>query len=264
MADIVSYSRLTICAGDTTLVNSEGFTLQPGTIHVLVGASGSGKTLTARSLLGLVGASPGVTASDLVVSVDGEEHRPYSDGPSQRELHRRFRALRGDVIGYLPQDARASLNPVWRIGAQVSRSCKLRGASPDPIPWLKKAGFPSPKSVARLYPHELSGGMAQRASIALALARGSRFLLADEPTTGLDPTIQAQILEEIIRLRDSGVGILFITHDLRIVPQIADHLMVMHEGRLVENSSATSLKDLKSEPAQRLWSATERIAGGLQ
>ena len=264
MPDSISYSRLVIQAGEKRLVDSGGFTLRPGELHVLVGASGSGKTLTARSLLGLVNAQPGITQSDLIVRIDGEEFEPYAGLPKNRELQKRFRRLRGDAIGYLPQDARASLNPVWRIGAQVVRACKLRGEKADPHPWLKRAGFASPTEVARLYPHELSGGMAQRASIALALARGSKFLLADEPTTGLDPTIQAQILQEILRLKESGVGILFITHDLRIVPQIADHLMVMHEGQLVENSTNTSLADLTSEPAQRLWKATARIAGGLK
>jgi peptide/nickel transport system ATP-binding protein len=168
------------------------------------------------------------------------------------------------VVGYLPQNARSSLNPVWRIGRQVSRCCKLQGIAPDPLPWLRKAGFEDPERVARLYPHELSGGMAQRASIALVLARGSRFILADEPTTGLDPTVQERILKEILRLRDSGVGILFITHDLRIVPQIADHLLVMHDGRLVEKVEGCALNTLQSEPAKALWSATERIAGGVE
>jgi ABC-type dipeptide/oligopeptide/nickel transport system ATPase component len=118
--------------------------------------------------------------------------------------------------------------------------------------------------VARLYPHELSGGMAQRASIAMVLARGSRFILADEPTTGLDPTVQERILVEVLRLRDMGVGLLFITHDLRIVPQIADELLVMHEGSLVEQVSGQSLDSLQSPPARALWAATARIAGGIQ
>jgi len=134
----------------------------------------------------------------------------------------------------------------------------------DPVPWLLKAGFDDPDRVARLYPHELSGGMAQRASIALVLARGSRFILADEPTTGLDPTVQEKILKEILRLRDTGVGLLFITHDLRIVPQIADELLVMHAGSIVEKVPSKSLNSLQSEPAKALWSATARIAGGIQ
>lgn len=262
MADFISYSQLRIHAGETCLVDSPGFTLRPGEIHVLVGASGSGKTLSARSLLGLVGATPGVTQSDLRIEADGQHYHPYEGSPSPRQLDRRFAPLRGSIIGYLPQDARASLNPVWRIGKQVSKASVLRGLDPDPLIWLKKAGFAAPEHVAQLYPHELSGGMAQRASIALVLARGSRFILADEPTTGLDPTIQALILAEMLALRDSGVGILFITHDLRIVPQIADHLMVMHDGCLVESSPHHSLNDLKSPAAQRLWAATSKIAGG--
>ncbi len=264
MADSVSFTRLRILAGTTVLVDTSGFELHPGEITVLVGASGSGKTLTARSLLGLVPPLPGVVESDLFFSIDGTDYRPYADTPTPRLRHARFSPLRGEVIGYLPQNARASLNPVWRIGKQVSRSCILRDRDTDPIPWLRKAGFDNPERVARLYPHELSGGMAQRASIALVLARGSRFILADEPTTGLDPTVQERILQEILRLRDTGVGILFITHDLRIVPQIADHVMVMHAGALVEKVQGSELHTLASEHALALWNATARIAGAQQ
>lgn len=263
MSDSISFTNLRIQAGEKVLVDTTGFSLRPGEITVLVGASGSGKTLTARSLLGLVGPSPGVVASDLACVVDGETHQPYKDAPSLRERHQRFSPIRGQVIGYLPQNARSSLNPVWRIGRQVSRCCKLHGIDLNPMPWLEKAGFENPERIARLYPHELSGGMAQRASIALVLARGSRFILADEPTTGLDPTVQERILQEIIRLRESGVGILFITHDLRIVPQIADHLLVMHSGSLVEKVEGCALNTLESQPAKALWSATARIAGGV-
>jgi ABC-type dipeptide/oligopeptide/nickel transport system ATPase component len=264
MADSLSFTRLRIQAGNQVLVDTSGFQMSPGEITVLVGASGSGKTLTARSLLGLVPPMPGVVDSDLCFSVGGTDHRPYENAPSPRERHARFEPLRGHVIGYLPQNARASLNPVWRIGKQISRCCRLQGGATDPIPWLQKAGFESPERVARLYPHELSGGMAQRASIALVLARGSRFILADEPTTGLDPTVQERILKEMLHLRDTGVSILFITHDLRIVPQIANHLLVMHEGALVEKIKGSDTTSLGSAPAKALWTATARIAGAHQ
>ena len=131
----------------------------------------------------------------------------------------------------------------------------------DPVPWLRRAGLQDSERVARLYPHELSGGMAQRASIALALARGSRFLLADEPTTGLDPTVQEEILAELLSLRDQGVGLLFITHDLRLVPRIADALLVMHQGRLVESLNSGNLDSLVSPAGRALWTATRRISG---
>lgn len=264
MADSLSFTHLRIQAGSKVLVDTSGFEMKPGEITVLVGASGSGKTLTARSLLGLVPPLPGVVESDLFFSIDGTDYRPYADTPTPRKRHANFSPLRGHVIGYLPQNARASLNPVWRIGKQVSRCCRLQGGDPDPIPWLRKAGFDSPERVARLYPHELSGGMAQRASIALVLARGSRFILADEPTTGLDPTVQERILKELLHLRDSGVSILFITHDLRIVPQIADHLLIMHAGALVEKIEGCDTSSLCSAPAKALWTATARIAGAHQ
>ena len=184
MPSSIEFSQLKICAGETTLVDSPGFRLQHGEITVLVGASGSGKTLTARSLIGLVHARPGVVESDLKLEHSGQHYSPYSDALTTKQRERCFRTIRGDIVGYLPQDARASLNPVWNVGKQVLRSAHLGRSSEPAEYWLEKAGFADPSRVRHLYPHELSGGMAQRASIALALARGSQFLIADEPTTG--------------------------------------------------------------------------------
>jgi ABC-type glutathione transport system ATPase component len=254
-----------------TLVDGVHIEVLPGRIHVLVGASGSGKTLTARSFLGMVDARPGVTRASLEVTWNGESWRPYDDldlntRRGKRELERRFRPLRGSIIGYLPQDARRSLDPLWTIARQLRAALALRREphEPEPRVWLERAGFPQPDRIEGLYPHELSGGMAQRASIALALARGSRFLLADEPTTGLDPTVQEAILRELQRLRDrEGVGILLITHDLRIVPRLADRLFVMHAGRLVEDLPADRLGQMESDHARELWDATARISGGV-
>lgn len=263
MAEEIRLSGLCIDAGPRRVVDGAALTLEPGCVHVLVGASGSGKTLTARSLLGLVRARPGVVAGELLVRVGGQEHRPYAAlGAGERALDAAFSPIRGGVIGYLPQDARASLDPLRSVGRQLGLCLRLAGRELDPLPWLRRAGFPDPARVAALYPHELSGGMAQRASIALALARGSRFLVADEPTTGLDPTVQEAILGEILALREAGVGVLFITHDLRIVPRIGDRLLVMHEGKIVEDRAATALEALEHEAARRLWAATIRIGGG--
>ena len=253
------------------LVQGVDLTLLPGCIHVLVGASGSGKTLSARSLLGMVDAVPGVTRADLEVSIGDQTWRPY-DGLDLRtargrtSLDQRFRPLRGSILGYMPQDARQSLDPLWTVGKQLRSAMALREEPQtlSPQDWLARAGFPQPDHVEGLYPHELSGGMAQRATIALALARGSRFLLADEPTTGLDPTVQEAILKELLALRDrDGVGLLFITHDLRIVPRLADRLFVMHEGQLVEDLPADRLDQMSSDHARALWKATARISGGV-
>ncbi len=271
MPDGVVLRGLRVEGPQGVLVQGVDLDVLPGRIHVLVGASGSGKTLSARSLLGMVDARPGVTQATLEVTWGDQTWRPYEglDLNSRRAravAERRFRPLRGSILGYLPQDARRSLDPLWTVGRQLRAALALREQPHDdgPAAWLARAGFPQPERVEPLYPHELSGGMAQRASIALALARGSRFLLADEPTTGLDPTVQEAILQELLALRDQeGVGLLFITHDLRIVPRLADRLYVMHAGSLVEDLPGDQLDQLTSQPARALWQATARIAGGV-
>lgn len=271
MGDGVRLRGLRIAGPQGELVHGVDLELLPGAIHVLVGASGSGKTLTARSLLGMVDARPGVTHGTLELTWQGQSWRPYAglelhSRQGRAALDRRFRPLRGTLLGYLPQDARRSLDPLWTIGKQLRTALALR-ETPTPLApgdWLGRAGFAQPGRIEGLYPHELSGGMAQRASIALALARGSHFLLADEPTTGLDPTVQEAILRELLALRDrEGVGLLFITHDLRIVPRLADRLFVMHAGELVEDLPGDNLDQLRSEPARTLWAATARISGGV-
>ncbi|MCP4810430.1 MAG: ABC transporter ATP-binding protein [Proteobacteria bacterium] len=258
MADLLLLDDLHIEAelpggGRRELVRGVGLHLDRGSITVLVGASGSGKTLTARTLVGMCSVKPGVTAGTLEIVVDGTRHRPLETG---------FTGLRGAVVGYLPQDARGSLDPLWRIGRQVNEALELAGRPLEPAVWLKKSGLADGERVAELYPHELSGGMAQRVAIALALARGSRFLVVDEPTTGLDPTVQEAILDELLALKREGVGILFITHDLRLVPKLGDHLLVMHQGRIVEDLPTSQLSRMESPEALALWQATARIAGG--
>jgi len=260
---------LRIRAGTRDLVHRASLRLEPGRILALVGASGSGKTLTARACLGLVAPHPGVVGGSLSIGDGVTTWRPLALPPKARRAA--FRSLRGRVVGWLPQEARASLDPLRTIGSQVRAVLSLRARDrialpadrPRPEDWLAAAGFSDPSRVVRRYAHELSGGMAQRACIALALARGSRFLLADEPTTGLDPTVQAAILDQLGRLREEGCGLLLITHDLRIVPRHADMVAVMDQGEVVELLPADRLSQARSEPAQALLQATARIAGGL-
>ena len=258
MADVLVLDDLRIEAelpggGRRRLVDGVGLRLDAGRITVLVGASGSGKTLTARALLGMVPVRPGVVGGSLEIAVDGIVHRPFKRG---------FEGLRGGVIGYLAQDARGSLDPLWPIARQVVEALRLAGRREEPLPWLHKAGLPDAQRVAGLYPHELSGGMAQRVAIALALARGSRFLVVDEPTTGLDPSVQEGILDELLELKAEGVGVLFITHDLRLVPKLGDHLLVMHGGRIIEDLPTSQLSRIEAPEAVALWKATARISGG--
>lgn len=267
MADRLTLSGLRIAAGATELLHGVDLTLNAGEFVGLVGRSGSGKSITARSLLGLIDMRPGVTAADLTIAVNGRDHTPWAQciGRGRRARDRAFSAVRGALVGYLPQDARAALDPLARAGRQVAVAARLSGRDPDPRPWLQRAGLPDVDRVARLYPHELSGGMAQRVVIAQALARGSRFLVADEPTSALDPTVQHAILVELRRMADEGIGIVLITHDLRVLPDIADRILVMHEGRLVEDTTAEQLRagNLDSEAGRSLVEATRKVAGGV-
>ncbi len=268
MADRLVISGLTIQADRDTLVDQVSLEVHAGHLLALVGASGSGKSLTARACLGLRGPNPGVVSGEVLVTDGGTEHRPYAQ-PAGPKREAAFGAIRGRLVGYMPQDARASLNPLWTVGRQlkaVIRQRKGEGTLPsggdDPAAWLQHAGFEDPHRVRGLYAHELSGGMAQRACIALALARGSRFLIADEPTTGLDPTVQRGILKRIRELREAGIGLILITHDLRLVPDLADEVAVMHAGRIVDRLPADQLAEGRSPHTRHLLEATSRIAGG--
>ena len=269
MADELVISDLTIMARQRELVSGVSLRLGGGELVALVGESGSGKTMTARSCLGLVQPKPGVVGGGITVRVGDELHTPY-EAPDRAARERAFAAIRGRLVGYLPQHALAALDPLWRVGKQVSEVVLLRSREgtlsaqeQSPLTWLRRAGFERPELVVNLFPHELSGGMAQRVCIALALARGSRFLIADEPTTGLDPTVQKGILDHVRHLRDSGIGILLITHDLRIVPTLAARVVVLHDGRVVDEVDAQRLEAGNSPHTRRLLVATARVAGGL-
>lgn len=264
MPDRVDLHGLRVRLGEHTLVDGVDLALRPGEVVALAGPSGSGKTLTARSLLGLVDLAPGAEGT-LEVEVDGVVHTPYAAPlPSRRARDRAFRAVRGRALGYLPQDAPRSLDPLARIGAQLQRVARLAGDARPVVDWLVRAGFPAAEAarVAGLHPHALSGGMAQRAGIALALARGSRFLVADEPTTGLDAPVQRQLLDAFRALADQGLGILLVTHDLRWLAALADTVHVMDAGRQVESLDATTLAQgtPRSATARRLVEAARAFA----
>jgi peptide/nickel transport system ATP-binding protein len=212
----------------------------------------------------MVGVEPGIVGGELRVVVDGAETLPLADrDPSARE--RAFRRLRGGVLGYMAQDARAALDPLARVGVQVGAVATLGGRSADPLPWLIKANLREPERVAKLYPHELSGGMAQRVALAQVLARGSRYLIADEPTSALDPTIQKAVLAELRSLADAGLGVLLVTHDLRVLPGLADEVVILHEGRVVEHTTPEAVVDgaVHSPAARRLVDATRLVAAGV-
>ena len=231
--------RIEFAAAQGRAVAVKGLDLQirPGESVALVGESGSGKTVTARALLGLHDRRTYVSADRLLINGHDRRHA------SQRQ----WRALRGKEIGYVLQDALVSLDPLRRIGQQLADA--LRAAAPGDrreipvrsLQLLAEAGIPDGERRLALYPHQLSGGLRQRALIAAALAGRPSLLIADEPTTALDMTVQQQILALLRRRREAGQSLLLISHDLSVVSELADRVLVMRDGEVVEEGHAASL-----------------------
>jgi len=224
--------------GDIPAVRGVDFAIEKGESVALVGESGSGKSVTALAILRLLG--------DRAVL---EAERMHFAGRDLLELpHKELRKIRGGEIGMIFQEPMSSLNPVFRVGDQIAEVLELhrghdRGtALKEAAKLLDRVGIPSPESRVRQYPHELSGGMKQRVMIAMALACDPELLIADEPTTALDVTIQAQILELLEQLRrELGMAILLITHDLGVVAQFSERVMVMYAGQVVEHAEVGKL-----------------------
>ena len=223
--------------GPVHAVDGVALTVEAGQVLGVVGESGCGKSATALSVLGLLPATASMRGS---IRLDGRE----LIGMGERDL----RAVRGGEIGMIFQDPMASLNPVKRIGWQLEEAALLHGRSSRgerrqrAIAALAAVGIPSPEARLRAYPHELSGGMRQRVMIAMALINRPRLLIADEPTTALDVTTQAQILELMRDLRSEvDAGIVLITHDLGVVAEMCDEVAVMYGGRVVERAPVDEL-----------------------
>ncbi|MDP9096407.1 MAG: ABC transporter ATP-binding protein, partial [Pseudomonadota bacterium] len=223
--------------GPVTGVRDVSFTVQPGETLCVVGESGSGKSVTSLAIMRLVEFGGGrITAGSLhFTRADGETiDLASTDAATMRQI-------RGDEIGMIFQEPMTSLNPVFTIGRQLTdglvthRGLSNAAASERAIELLREVRIPEPERRLRQYPHELSGGMRQRVVIAMAMACRPRLLIADEPTTALDVTIQAEILALIDRLkRQTGMAVLFITHDMAVVAQMADRVVVMYRGDIVE------------------------------
>lgn len=236
-------------------VRGVNLTVYPGQSVAIVGESGSGKSTTAMSILGLLPGSGRVTSGEILF--DGEDVTGFD--------HQRFEKLRGDQIGLVPQDPMSNLNPVWRIGTQVEEALKannIDGGKDRVVELLEEAGLPDAARRAKQYPHEFSGGMRQRALIAMGLAARPKLLIADEPTSALDVTVQKTILDHLDHLtKELGNAVLFITHDLGLAVERAEHLIVMHRGRIVESGPSRGiLRDPQHPYTRRLVAAAPSLA----
>jgi peptide/nickel transport system ATP-binding protein len=225
-------------AGVVRAVDGVSFHIDKGELLSVVGESGCGKSITALSIMRLVSPPGRITGGS--IKFDGEELLTASDA--------RMREIRGDEIAMIFQDPMTSLNPVYTVGEQIAEALRLhrglprKAARDAAIEAMQEVAIPDPARRVDDYPHQLSGGMRQRVMIAMALACDPRLLIADEPTTALDVTIQAQILELLDNLRRTReLGVLLITHDLGVVAEVADRVAVMYTGRIVEESPVKEL-----------------------
>jgi peptide/nickel transport system ATP-binding protein len=231
LSDLLDVSGLSVAFG-SPVVQDVSFRLTAGQCLAVVGESGSGKSVTARALVGLSGGS--VSADRLVVG--GEDVLSYKE--------RQWRRLRGGKVGFVLQDALTALDPLRTVGAEVAEPLSgLRGdaLTAEVVRLLTTCGIPDASGRRLQYAHELSGGLRQRALIATAIAAGPPLLIADEPTTALDVTVQRQILDLLAELKRAGTGLLLISHDLAVVAEIADQIAVMDRGRIVEHGPAAQV-----------------------
>ena len=234
--------------GGAPLVRGLSLQIQPGECVALVGESGSGKSLTARSLLGLAGDGAQVAAQRLLI--DGRDARAFSEND--------WRQVRGRFAGLVMQDALVSLDPLRNIGqetGEVLRAHRLldNGKAVDQrvLEALTQVGIPDPAWRASQYAHQLSGGLRQRALIAAAIAAGPRLIIADEPTTALDVTVQRQVIAVLAERVAQGAGLLIISHDLNLVAQIADRVYVMHQGEVVDAGTVQHVLNQPRHPYTR-------------
>ncbi len=239
--------------GVVRAVDGVSFVLKQGEVLGLVGESGSGKTVTCRALMRLLPSRRARIVSG-AASIDGIDLMALGEAEMQH--------VRGDTIGMIFQNPMTHLNPVMMIGDQIAEPLRVhesmtrKEAMKRAVDLLRQVGIPDPGTRLKSYPHELSGGMRQRAMIAAALACKPKLLIADEPTTALDVTVQGQILRLLLNLRDrTGLAIILITHDLGVVAQTCDSVAVMYAGRIVERAAK---RDLLSRP---LHPYTEGLIG---
>ncbi|QNK42034.1 ABC transporter ATP-binding protein [Caproicibacter fermentans] len=232
-------------AGEIVSVEDVSFDLNPGETLGIVGESGCGKSVTSLSIIRLLGKNGRISKGEI----------QFENQDLAKMNEKEMRKIRGGRISMIFQEPMTSLNPVFTIGYQMQETICLhlqmgkKESRAYAIEMLKKVGIPRAESVIDNYPHELSGGMRQRVMIAMALSCKPKLLIADEPTTALDVTIQAQILELMKKLRkESGTSIMLITHDLGVVAEMADRIIVMYAGQVIESADVYTLFDHPAHP----------------
>lgn len=248
----------TSSTGTVDAVRGVNLTIYPGQSVAIVGESGSGKSTTAMSIIGLLPGTGRVTGGEILW--EGKDLATLTSKQMEK--------YRGSEIGLVPQDPMSNLNPVWKIGTQIKESLKANNAVPGSemdkrvTELLEEAGLPDAERRAKQYPHEFSGGMRQRALIAIGMAARPKLLIADEPTSALDVTVQKRILDHLDGLTEElGTAVLFITHDLGLAAERAEHLVVMHRGRIVESGpSLKILRDPQHPYTKRLVKAAPSLA----
>lgn len=244
---VLTVQDLSISIGGRLLVDGVSFEVAPGECVAIVGESGAGKSLTAAALMGLTPNEARVTSSAL--DVDGVDVRRFSQS--------QWRRVRGNRIGLVSQDALVSLDPLRRIGAEVAEPLVIHGdlsraqRRERTHELLESVAMPTPSRRAEQYPHELSGGLRQRALIASALAGEPAVLVADEPTTALDATVQAHVLALLRDIADAGTAVVFISHDFAAVRRVADRVLVMRAGRVIEQGTMAEILDAPTEKYTR-------------
>jgi oligopeptide transport system ATP-binding protein len=246
--------------GEVTAVDDVSFTLEAGQTLAIVGESGSGKSVTALSLMRLIPQPPGRISGGQIL-FEGRDLLRLSE--------EQMRSVRGNRIAMIFQEPMSSLNPSLTVGLQVAEPINVHRKTPWPAAFqaarvlLERVQIPDAESRLHTYPHQYSGGMRQRAMIATALACNPKLIIADEPTTALDVTVQAQILDLLKELtRETGAALILITHDLGLVARYADRVVVMYAGRVVEQAPAADLYRAPQHPYTRgLLASVPRLDG---
>jgi peptide/nickel transport system ATP-binding protein len=256
MTATLAVDNLKIAIGDTVVLRGASLEVQPGEVRGLVGESGAGKSMLGRAALGLLPSNASIVSGS--IAFEGRDLLKMGERERRSELGRR--------IALIPQDPMTSLNPVKRVGAQIGRLLRhhlglsKRTALQRAAELLTEVAIREPERVLSLYPHEISGGMRQRVLIAMAFACDPSLVIADEPTTALDVTVQRQVLQLVERLRQRhGSAVLFITHDLGVVAKICRSMTVLHAGRVLEEGeTADVLAHPRHAYTRALLAATPR------